>query len=115
MDVGITLYEVTPEGEYFHLAYFIGRASYAKDPTTRNLLTPNKIETIPFSNTRVVSKQLRKGSRLLITLNVNKNAFSELNYGTGKVVSDETIKDAKEPLKVKWYNDSFVKIPVWKE
>ncbi|UTN06062.1 CocE/NonD family hydrolase [Flavobacterium bizetiae] len=115
MDVGITLYEVTPEGEYFHLAYFIGRASYAKDPTTRNLLMPNKIETIPFSNTRVVSKQLRKGSRLLITLNVNKNAFSELNYGTGKVVSDETIKDAKEPLKVKWYNDSFVKIPVWKE
>lgn len=114
MDVGITLYEVTPEGEYFHLAYFIGRASYAKDPITRNLLKPNKIETIPFSNTRVVSKQLRKGSRLLITLNVNKNAFSELNYGTGKVVSDETIKDAKEPLKVKWYNDSFVKIPVWR-
>lgn len=114
MDVGVTLYEVTPDGEYFHLAYFIGRASYAKDPTTRNLLTPNKIETIPFSNIRVVSKQLRKGSRLLITLNVNKNAFSELNYGTGKVVSDETIKDAKEPLKVKWYNDSFVKIPVWR-
>ncbi|CAA9196299.1 Cocaine esterase [Flavobacterium bizetiae] len=115
MDVGITLYEVTPEGEYFHLAYFIGRASYTKNSTTRNLLTPNKIETIPFSNTRVVSKQLRKGSRLLITLNVNKNAFSELNYGTGKVVSDETIKDAKEPLKVKWYNDSFIKIPIWKE
>lgn len=112
MDVGITLYEVTPDGEYFHLAYFIGRASYAKDNTTRNLLTPNKIETIPFSNTHLVSKQLKKGSRLLITLNVNKNAFSELNYGTGKVVTEETIKDAKEPLKIKWYTDSFVKIPV---
>lgn len=114
MDIGVTLYEVTPEGEYFNLAYFIGRASYAKDITKRNLLKPNKIETIPFSNTRLVSKQLRKGSRLLITLNVNKNAFSELNYGTGKAVADETIKDAKEPLKIKWYNDSFVKIPIWK-
>ncbi|RKR09395.1 hypothetical protein C8C83_1024 [Flavobacterium sp. 90] len=114
MDIGVTLYEVTPEGEYFHLAYFIGRASYSKDITKRNLLKPNKIETIPFSNTHLVSKQLSKGSRLLITLNVNKNAFSELNYGTGKTVADETIKDAKEPLKIKWYNDSFVKIPVWK-
>ncbi|RED23415.1 hypothetical protein BD847_2468 [Flavobacterium cutihirudinis] len=114
LDVGVTLYEVMPDGSYFHLAYFIGRASYAKDITKRNLLKPNEIESFTFSNTHLVSKQLRKGSRLLITLNVNKNAFSELNYGTGKEVSEETIKDAKEPLKIKWYNDSFVKIPIWK-
>jgi hypothetical protein len=42
----------------------------------------------------------------------NKNPFSELNYGTGKTVSEETIQDAKEPLKVKWHNDSFVKISI---
>ena len=114
MDIGVTLFEVTPDGKYFELSYFIGRASYAKDITKRNLLQPNKIESIPFSNTRLVSKQLSKGSRLLITLNVNKNAFSELNYGTGKEVSSETIKDAKVPLKIKWYNDSFVQIPIWK-
>jgi predicted acyl esterase len=114
MDIGVVLYEVMPNGEYFHLSYFLGRASYAKDITTRNLLVPNKIESIPFTNTRLVSKQLSKGSRLLVVVNVNKNAFSQLNYGTGKDVSDETIKDAKEPLKIKWYNDSFVKIPIWK-
>jgi putative CocE/NonD family hydrolase len=114
MDLGVVLYEVMPNGEYFHLSYFLGRASYAKDITTRNLLVPNKIETIPFTNTRLVSKQLSKGSRLLVVINVNKNAFAQLNYGTGKDVSDETIKDAKEPLKIKWYNDSFVKIPIWK-
>ncbi|MRX66904.1 hypothetical protein SAMN06265349_102831 [Flavobacterium resistens] len=114
MDIGVTLYEVMPDGTYFHLAYFIGRASYAKDITQRNLLKPDTIETIPFSNTHLVSKQLSKGSRLLITLNVNKNPFSEINYGTGKTVTEESIKDAKEPLKIKWYNDSFVKIPIWK-
>ncbi|MCV9926119.1 CocE/NonD family hydrolase [Flavobacterium sp. LS1R49] len=114
MDIGVVLYEVMPNGEYFHLSYFLGRASYAKDITTRNLLVPNKIESIPFTNTRLVSKQLSKGSRLLVVINVNKNAFAQLNYGTGKDVSDETIKDAKEPLKIKWYNDSFVKIPIWK-
>ena len=114
MDIGVTLYEVMPNGEYFHLSYFIGRAGYSNDITQRKLLQPNLIETIPFSNTRLVSKQLSKGSRLLIHLNINKNPFSELNYGTGKTVTEETIKDAKEPLKVKWYNDSYVKIPVWK-
>lgn len=114
LDLGVTLYEVTPNGEYFHLSYYIGRASYAKDIEKRQLLEPNKIETIAFSNTHFVSRQLSKGSRLLIALNVNKNPFSQLNYGTGKEVSDETILDAKEPLKIKWYNDSFVKIPVLK-
>jgi hypothetical protein len=110
----VTLYELMPNGEYFHLSYFLGRASYAKDSTKRNLLKPNEIESIPFSNTHLVSKQLSKGSQLVVVINVNKNRFSELNYGTGKTVTEETIKDAKESLKVKWYNDSFVKIPIWK-
>ncbi|SHH03064.1 CocE/NonD family hydrolase [Flavobacterium defluvii] len=114
MDLGVTLYEVTPEGEYFHLSYYIGRASYAKDIEKRQLLEPNTIETISFTNTHFASKQLRKGSRLLIAVTINKNPFSQLNYGTGKDVSDETILDAKEPLQIKWYNDSFVKIPVLK-
>ena len=114
MDFGITLYEVMPNGEYFHLSYFIGRASYATDITKRKLLTPGAVETLPFGNTHLVSKQLSTGSRLLVAINVNKNSFSELNYGTGREVSTETIKDAGKPLQVKWFNDSFVKIPVWK-
>ena len=115
VDLGVTIYEVMPNGEYFHLSYYIGRASYAKDIEKRNLLKPNTIETISFFlNTHLVSKQLSKGSRILIVVNVNKNAFSQLNYGTGKEVSEETIKDAVVPLEIKWYTDSFIKIPVLK-
>ncbi len=114
-DFGVTLYEVMPNGEYFSLSYIIGRASYAEDITKRTLLKSNKIETIQFSNTHLVSKKISKGSRLLIYINVNKNPFSELNYGTGKVVSQETIRDANEPLQVKWYNDSFIEIPIWRD
>ena len=112
VDLAVTVYEVLPNGEYFHLSYYIGRASYAKNIEKRQLLKPNTIETISFSNTHLVSKQLSKGSRLLIVIDVNKNSFSQLNYGTDKEVSDETIKDAKVPLQIKWYIDSFVKIPV---
>jgi uncharacterized protein len=114
MDIGITLYEVLPDGKFFHLSYYLGRASYAKDITSRQLLTPNTIETIPFDKTRMVSKQISKGSKLLVVLNINKNPFAEINYGTGKNVSDESIKDAGEPLQIKWYNDSYIQIPVWR-
>jgi putative CocE/NonD family hydrolase len=114
-DYGITLYEVMPNGEFFHLSYIIGRASYTDDITNRKLLKPNEVESIAFSNTHLVSKKLSKGSRLLVYINVNKNPFSELNYGTGKIVSEETISDANEPLEVKWYNDSYVEIPIWKD
>lgn len=112
MDIGIVLYEVLPDGRYFHLSYFLGRASYAVDPTTRKLLRPGVIETIPFSRTRMVSRRLSKGSRLLVVININKNAFAQINYGTGKDVSTETIRDAGEPLSIEWYSDSYIKIPV---
>ena len=115
MDVGITLFELTPTGEYFHLSYIVFRASYTKDITKRDLLTPGRRETIPFSNSHMVSKQLRKGSRLAIALDVNKNPFSQVNYGTGKDVSEETIADGKEPLEIKWFNKSYVKVPIWKD
>lgn len=114
MDIIVTLFEVTPEGRYFQLSYFLGRASYAKDMSKRNLLVPGKTESIPFERTRMTSRQLSKGSRLLVVLNINKDSFHQVNYGTGKDVSDETIMDAKEPLKIKWYNDSFIKIPASK-
>ncbi|WP_422858679.1 CocE/NonD family hydrolase [Flagellimonas sp. S174] len=113
-DFGVTLYEVMPDGRLFHLSYIVGRASYAHDITTRELLEPGQREKIPFSNTHLVSKKISKGSRLLIYVNVNKNAFSELNYGTGKTISEESINDVDGPLKIKWYNDSFVEIPIWK-
>jgi len=114
MDIGVVLYEVLPNGELFQLSYFTGRASYAGDMSVRKLLTPGKVESIPFDNTRMVSRRLGKGSRLLVTLNINKNPSAQINYGTGKDVSDEDINDAKTPLQIKWHNDSFVKIPIWK-
>ncbi|MQA40120.1 CocE/NonD family hydrolase [Rugamonas aquatica] len=111
-DLGVTMYELTPEGKYFHLSYIINRASYAKDPSRRMLLTPGRLERIPLGTTKLVSKRLSKGSRLVVYLNVNKNPFSQLNYGTGKDVSDETIADAKEKLKVEWSNRSYITVPI---
>ncbi len=106
------LYEAMPDGKYFNLSYYLGRASYAADRTTRNLLMPGVTTTLPFSRTPLISRQLSKGSRLLLLVTVNKNQFAQVNYGTGRDVSDESIADAQQPLKVRWHNGSFIDVPL---
>jgi len=115
MDISLALYELTPEGKYFFLTRYVGRASYANDNTKRQLLQPKQKASIPFDTTRFVSKKINRNSRLVILLNINKHPFEIVNYGSGKLVADETIKDADLPLQIKWHNDSYIKIPVWTE
>ena len=112
MDFTMSFYELMPDGRRFHLSYYLGRASYARDMSKRVLLTPGKRTLIPFERTPLISRRMSVGSRLLVMLTVNKNGFAQINYGTGKDVSDESIADAKEPLQVRWYNDSYVTVPI---
>lgn len=112
LDLAVVLYEAMPDGKYFHLSYTVQRASYAADMSRRQLLTPDRVETIKLDNTLLVSRQLSKGSRLLVVVDVNRGPFAQVNYGTGRDVSDESIADATEPLRVEWFNDSHVDIPV---
>jgi len=112
MDFTMSFYELMPDGQRFHLSYYLGRASYARDMSKRVLLTPGKRTLIPFERTPLISRRMSVGSRLLMMLTVNKNSFAQINYGTGKDVSDESIADAKEPLQVRWYNDSYVTVPL---
>ena len=114
MDISMALYQLMPNGKYFFLTRYVGRASYAKNNSKRQLLNPNQKELIPFTNTRFISRKISKGSKLVILLNINKHPFEIINYGSGKDPNDETIDDANEPLQIKWHNDSFIKIPVWK-
>jgi hypothetical protein len=54
--------------------------------------------------------------RLFVALNVHKNRFAQVNYGTGKDVSTESIPagDAQFPLKIEWSTDSYLTIPLWR-
>ncbi len=112
LDIYAQLYHTQLNGEVFNLGGSLFRASYAKDKEKRNFLTPNEKTNIKFGNTNFVAKKIVKGSKLVIIIGVNKDAFYQINYGTGKDVSDEDINDAKEPLKIDWYNDSYIEIPL---
>jgi uncharacterized protein len=110
MDIGLVLYEMLPNGRLMELSYYLGRASYARDMNVRELLTPGKEAVIPFDRSFLFSKRIEKGSRLLLTLDVNMNPFAQVNYGTGKDVSSEDIHDAKTPLEVQWLTSSYIRI-----
>jgi uncharacterized protein len=112
LDFHVVLFEVRPDGTLFQLSYHLGRASFAQDMSTRRLLTPGRVERLPFARTRLVSRELQEGSRLLVVLDVNKDSFHQVNHGTGRDVSDESIGDAHDPLEVRWHTDSYVEVPV---
>jgi putative CocE/NonD family hydrolase len=114
VDFGYNFYEMTDDGKVSHLNRYQSRASYANDMSERELLTPNKKVILPIVNARMTAKLIKKGSRLIMVLDVNKNADAQVNMGSGKAVNDETIADAGEKLELKWFNDSQINIPLKK-
>jgi len=113
VDYSVIVYQLTPENKYFHLSYYIGRASFTEDREKRNLLVPNQKTQVSFNNSKLISKKLQKGSRIVIVVNVNKNNNAQINYGTGKDVNIESIKDAEIPLKIIFSGQSSISLPVW--
>jgi predicted acyl esterase len=110
-DFNITLYEWTAKGEYMLLTSYWARASHVGDLTNRRLLAPGERQRLSFTSVRLMSRLCQPGSRLVVVLSIIKNPGQQINYGTGRVVSDETIADAGEPLTIRWLGSSFLDLP----
>jgi len=113
-DFEIALYELTPDGSYVQLAYDFERASLVNDRTRRTLLQPGVPRRLEVQASLLMSRMFQKGSRLILLLEAIKTSAAQINYGTGKDVSDETIADAGAPLMMKWLSDSFIELPTGK-
>ncbi|HEY0339638.1 MAG TPA: CocE/NonD family hydrolase [Steroidobacteraceae bacterium] len=115
VDLRLAAYELLPSGEYVQLFEpYVFRASYAQDRVHRRLLRAGERQTIPFKIERLTSRKLEAGSRLVLVLGVNKRPDQEINYGGGEDVSAESLDDPddKLPIKIRWYGDSYIDIPV---
>jgi uncharacterized protein len=113
VDLNIGLYELLPSGDYLQLCEpYAFRASYARDRVHRHLLKAGERQELTFKSERLMSRRLQAGSRLVMVLGVNKRPDQEINYGTGNDVSEESIDDGKVPVKLRWYSDSYIEIPV---
>lgn len=111
-DASVTLFEQTPDGKYFQLSYHWMRMSYAADRTRRNLLVRGKRQQVSFESNRLTSKRFAKGSRIVVVIAIIKNPTTQVNYGTGREVSSESIADAKEPLRIRWLPSTRVEVPI---
>lgn len=112
LDLQIALYELRPDGTYFPLTTFLGRASYLRDRSRRHLLRPGRTETLAFDSDRITSRLIGAGSRIVAVVGVAKQRDVQINYGSGKDVSDESIADAGEPMRIRWSNDSFIDLRI---
>lgn len=113
MDISMVLIEQRADGKCFTLSSSIQRASYSKDRSKRQLLKPGIKTSIPLTGS-FISKKISKGSRLIFVIGLLKGPYLQVNYGTGKDVSVESIADVTDPLQVKWYGNSVIRIPVQK-
>jgi uncharacterized protein len=114
MDLTIGLYELLPSGDYVELfdpAYEF-RASYVRDRSNRQLLRAGERQQLTFRSDRLTSRKLEAGSRVVMVLGVNKRPDRQINYGTGNAINDESAQDGRIPLKIRWYSDSYIDIPV---
>jgi putative CocE/NonD family hydrolase len=113
VDLVMMLYEVRASGEYVKLldpAYAF-RASYARDRTQRRLLKAGLRQQLPFQIERMLGHRLQAGSRLLLTLGINKRADEQINYGGPGDVSEQSIEDAGAPVRIRWHEGSYLEIP----
>jgi putative CocE/NonD family hydrolase len=111
-DFSITLYELMPNGQYFQLPPYTSRASHVASLSERRLLEPERRERLDFeAHVRMVSRRVSAGSRLVMVLSIPKNALQQINYGTGKDVSDESLEDGAETLRIKWFGTGYVELP----
>jgi putative CocE/NonD family hydrolase len=112
LDLSVSFYEKRADGKYLKLASYLGRASYMADRSHRALLQPGIPQTLIFESQTVTARLLAAGSRIIAIVAVPKTTDIQINYGTGRDVSDESIADAKMPLRIRFLQDSYLDIGV---
>jgi uncharacterized protein len=111
-DLAVNFFEQKADGSYFPLASYLGRASFMADRRQRHLLTPGKPTIFDFQSQMLTSRLVAAGSRIVAVVSVPKQPEIEINYGTGRDVSSETVADAKEPLRLTFGRDSYLELGV---
>jgi predicted acyl esterase len=109
-DLSVNFYALTPDGRYLDLASYLGRVSYMQDRTRRQLLQPGRPHVLEFQSQTLTARLLSPGSRIVVVVGVPKVPGIQINYGTGRDVSSESIADATEPLRIRWAPDGYFEL-----
>ncbi|HET7787492.1 MAG TPA: CocE/NonD family hydrolase [Myxococcales bacterium] len=98
LDCQIDLYALSRSGQYFALAPWWGRV---------------RGSSVDFRGMRLMSHLLQPGDRVVAVLRVLKELGRQINYGSAREVSDQSLaEDAGEPLRVRWLASSYLDLPI---
>ncbi len=111
-DLAVDFYERRADGHYLPLASYLGRSSYMADRSRRRLLSPGRTNILAFQSQTLTARLLVPGSRIVAIVGVPKRPDVQINYGTGNDVSDESIADAKTPLRIRWLPGSYLNLRI---
>jgi uncharacterized protein len=109
-DLSVGFFELLVDGSYFPLASYLGRASFMADRTERHLLTAGRPQPLQFESHTVSARRVAAGSRIVAVVGVPKQPEIQINYGTGRDVSGESIADAAEPLRLTFRPGSYLEL-----
>jgi putative CocE/NonD family hydrolase len=110
VDLAVDFYERRADGRYLPLASYLGRASYADDRSRRRLLEPGVPHRLDFQSQTLTARLLAPGSRIVAVIGIPKRPDRQIDYGSGKDVSDESIADAHGPTIIRWLKGSYLEI-----
>ncbi|HEY4071256.1 MAG TPA: CocE/NonD family hydrolase [Sphingomicrobium sp.] len=111
-DLVVSFFEQKADGSYFPLASYLGRASFMADRSHRHLLTPGKAIALDFESQMLTARLVPAGSRIVAVVAVPKVPEIQINYGTGRDVSTESVADAKQPLRLAFRAGSYLELGV---
>jgi hypothetical protein len=114
LDLTFALYELLPDGNYFHLFAPAEefRASYLRDAAQRRLLAPGAAEWLAFTSQRITAVRVESGARLVMVLRISKRPDREIDYGSGRAVSAESIAAARTPVRLSLLRGSYLDLPI---
>lgn len=103
-DIGVSVYEVKPDGNVVYLAGDAIRARYRSSLREAHFAKPGVVERYDFDHFTFAARRIGKGSRLRLVIAPVNSMYAEKNYNSGGVVADESGKDART-VTVTLYHD----------
>jgi putative CocE/NonD family hydrolase len=104
-DIGVSVYEIKPDGSSVFLASDALRARYRHSLREATLVKPGAVERYDFDRFTFVARRIGKGSRLRLAIGPLNSMYAEKNYNAGGVVAAESGKDARK-VTVSLYHDA---------
>ena len=117
LDFTVSLYELLPQGSYFHLFAPAEefRASHLRDRARRQLLVAGRAQWLDFTGERITAVRVESGARLVLVLRVSKLPDREINYGSGGTVSAESSAAGRVPVRLSLLRGSYINLPITEE